>query len=176
MWAFEPTPYLINHLKNSSKEFQEKYHIIPYALSNINEIADFHIAGHHDWGCSSLNIFSEGLETTWPNRKDFYFTETISVQVCRFDSWYENTNQTFQQIDFFHCDTQGNDLKVLEGMGKYIDLIIDGVIEVPASNKVKLYKNQHNKEESVEFLKNNGFFIYKEIYQMNEINLYFKKS
>ena len=151
-WAFEPTPKLIINLTNESREYSNRYHVVPIALSDFDGIAQFNIAGQNDWGCSSLNTFSENLENTWPGREDFKVTEIIDVQVARFDTWYTNNNINIDKIDFFHCDTQGSDLKVLIGMGNLINLIQEGVVECAANEDVKLYKENHTKKEIEDFI------------------------
>ena len=173
-WAFEPTPELIANLSIKSQEFSNRYTVVPMAVSNFNGIAQFNVARHGDWGVSSLLDFSDGLENTWRKRKDLYVDQKISVHVIRLDTWFDLFNPPITQIDFFHCDTQGSDLKVLEGMGKYFSLIKDGVIECPQSEEVKLYKGQHTKEEAYKFLDDRGYMVYKVESQLNEDNLFFR--
>jgi FkbM family methyltransferase len=177
-WAFEPTPELIRGLEIMSEKFHERYHIIPLALSDYDGISKFNITGHNNWGCSSLNDFEDSLEVTWPNRPDFYFTKTIPMMVSRFDTWYRESKLNLKQIDYFHCDAQGSDLKILKGMGDYIHLIKNGVIECAREPRVRLYKQSNSLDESKEFLLSKGFKIIKEESndeQNNEINLYFGK-
>jgi FkbM family methyltransferase len=182
-WAFEPTPELITHLTEKSKDYSERYHIVPLALSDFDGTAQFNIADSPgcDWGCSSLNTFSDNLEQTWPGRKDFKVTRTIEVQVSRFDTWYRTNGINLDKIDFFHCDTQGSDLKVLQGMGDLVGLIQEGVVECASSERAKLYKENHTLEEMINFLNEHGFEIKNQISNdcwANEINLHFvnKKS
>jgi len=173
-WAFEPTPELIANLSIKSQEFSDRYNIIPLAVSNFNGMAQFNVARHGDWGVSSLLDFNDNIKDTWKKRKDLYVDQKITVPVMRLDSWFDLFKPPISQIDFFHCDTQGSDLKVLEGMGKYFSLIKDGVIECPQSESVKLYKGQHTKEEAYQFLDNRGYTVYKIESQQNEDNLFFR--
>jgi FkbM family methyltransferase len=179
-WAFEPTPELINHLTSKSETFSDRYHISPIALSDFDGTAQFNIADTPgcDWGCSSLNNFSDNLDQTWPGRWDFKFNRTIDVKVSRFDTWYKENNIQLDRIDFFHCDTQGSDLKVLEGMGDLIHLISEGVIECAREESVKLYKENHTLADAQQFLISKGFVITNltsnDVFN-NEINLHFKK-
>lgn len=179
-WAFEPTPELIDHLTDQSKEYSDRYHVIPIALCDFDGKSQFNVAAspHCDWGCSSLNTFSENLDQTWPGRDDFKVTKIIEVQVSRFDTWYQTNGFTFDKIDYFHCDTQGSDLKVLKGMGNLISLIQEGVVECAQNEQVKLYKENHTIEEMKDFLNSNGFDIIQQQSNdiwSNEINVYFKK-
>lgn len=179
-WAFEPTPELIAHLTDQSKDYSDRYCVIPVALSDFDGTAQFNIADTPgcDWGCSSLNTFSDNLDQTWPGRSDFKVTRTIEVQVSRFDTWYQNNGMNFDKIDFFHCDTQGSDLKVLQGMGNLIGLIQQGVVECARDEQAKLYKENHTIQEMQDFLSSNGFEIIRTEGNdpwHNEINVHFRK-
>ena len=177
-FAFEPTPQLFAHLVNASAGFKDRYFVYPYAISDFVGKANFNVAGQSDWGCSSLLEFSDNLDKTWPGRTDFVVTENIEVDVISLKYFIENIvpNIKIEKIDRFHCDTQGNDLKVLKGMAEYVSIIQHGVIEVPQSTEVMLYKNQHSFEEAVEFLQNNGFKISNINSQQNELNLCFDRK
>jgi FkbM family methyltransferase len=177
-FAFEPTPQLFSHLVNVSASFKDRYFVYPYAISDFVGKANFNVAGQSDWGCSSLLEFSDNLDKTWPGRTDFVVTENIEVDVISLKYFIENIvpNIKIEKIDRFHCDTQGNDLKVLKGMAEYVSIIQHGVIEVPQSTEVMLYKNQHSFEEAVEFLQNNGFKISNINSQQNELNLCFDRK
>jgi FkbM family methyltransferase len=180
-WAFEPTPQLIAHLKNSSQAFADRYHIIPMAVSDFTGRAQFNIAGvdGSDWGCSSLNTFNDNLDQTWPGREDFKVTEIVEVEVTRLDHWIESNNMNLEKIDYFHCDTQGSDLRVLDGLGKYIHLIQEGVVECATKESGKLYKENPVQEEMIAFLESKGFEI-KHIEANdpynNEANIHFRKK
>jgi hypothetical protein len=68
-------------------------------------------------------------------------------------------------IDYFHCDAQGNDLKILHSFGDKLSLIKKGKVEVSFGDE--LYKDVINDLHSViYFLKNNGF----EISNLRDIN------
>lgn len=177
-FAFEPTPQLFAHLVNASAGFKDRYFVYPYAISDFVGKANFNVAGQSDWGCSSLLEFSDNLDKTWPGRTDFVVTENIEVDVISLKYFIENIvpNIKIEKIDRFHCDTQGNNLKVLKGMAEYVSIIQHGVIEVPQSTEVMLYKNQHSFEEAVEFLQNNGFKISNINSQQNELNLCFDRK
>jgi FkbM family methyltransferase len=177
-WAFEPTPEMVVHLNEKSKTYSDRYHVIPVALSDFNGIAQFNVAGQENWGCSSLNTFSDNLNQTWPGREDFKVTHKIQVQVLRFDTWYQLNKINIDKIDYFHCDTQGTDLKVLQGMGDLVHLIKEGVVECARDNDVKLYKENHTIQEMVDFLISKGFEITGILSNdmwANEVNVYFKK-
>lgn len=179
-YAFEPTVELANHLREQSKDFADRYNIYEIALSDYDGFSKFNVADNPDcdWGCSSLNEFSDNLESFWPGRSDFKFNRSINVTVNKLSTWFLVTRPNIDKIDYFHCDTQGSDLKVLQGMGDYIHLIKEGVIECARDNTSKLYKENHTLQESVNFLQSKGFTVTRthpnDVFS-NELNLYFKK-
>lgn len=175
VYAFEPTPEMIQIIKEKSKELSN-YNLIPKAVSDYNGSAIFNVAGNSDWGCSSLLDFSENSKKLWPGRTDFNVTHKINVEVIRLDTFI--TNYNISKIDWLHVDTQGSDLKVLYGLGEKIEIVLGGVIE--AANKIDiLYNGQNTKEECINFLKSKGFFItgleYNDQFE-NEINIFFAKD
>lgn len=175
-FAFEPTPRLYEIIKNNTEDIKNRYLVYNYALSDFIGIAQFNIAGQSDWGCSSLNTFSDNLDATWPGRSDFKVTETIDVEVITLKYFIDNLcPMKIDKIDYLHCDTQGSDLKVLKGAGEYINIIQNANIEVPDSEVVKLYKENHSYDDAVNFINANGFEIYNIAQQQNEKNIYFKR-
>lgn len=173
IYAFEPTPELIKEIKRKTKHLPN-YHLIPSAVSNYNGRAKFNVAGQADWGCSSLNEFSDELNKTWPGRKDFKVTHQIEVEVLRLDAFIRKNE--IKEIDYLHCDAQGSDLLVLEGLGKYISIVKEGVIEVAANNELALYKGADNTLlTAVDFLTKNGFRDIHITPWSNEYNIHFKR-
>jgi FkbM family methyltransferase len=154
---------------------KDNFIVIPNAVSDIEGEMEFKIAGNLDWGCSSLLDFSDDLNHTWPGRIDFKVTDKIKVNTIRMDSFIKKYN--ISSIDIMHCDTQGNDIKVLRSFGEYINIIKSGQVEGFAQNP--LYKDSENSVDNlIVFLKNHQFNIDKlesnDVYQ-NEINIHFSK-
>jgi FkbM family methyltransferase len=172
VYAFEPTPQLIREylLPRAS----DKYVVIPKAVSDFDGKTIFNIAGQADWGCSSLNNFSDKLHDTWPGRDDFKVTEKITVDVTRMDTFIEENG--INHVHYLHCDTQGSDLKVLKSFGKYINIIESGVVE--AYEKNPLYQeSDNNKEAIIKFLEDHNFMITditSNDSHNNEVNIHFK--
>ena len=179
VWAFEPTPQLVQHLMNASQSFSNRYHVEPIALGDFNGILDFYIQDNPGMGCNSLNQFNDNLQETWKERaNEFTICDVISVPSYRLESWLPFNIPNLEKIDYFHCDTQGHDLKVLEGMGDYIQLIQEGVVECAKDDDVKLYKQNHTVDQMTDFLKSKGFTITNvesNDHLNNEWNVYFKK-
>jgi FkbM family methyltransferase len=197
-WAFEPIPEFYDHIdlarKNglswkhlwqeeiSGASYEDRYHVYPIALSNYDGESSFYIADadiNGDWGVSSLYTFVDNVNNSWPGRNDLKTTRTINVKVSRFDTWYQTNGIVLDKIDFFHCDAQGSDLKVLQGMGDLINLIQQGVVECARDEQAKLYKENHTIHEMQDFLNSQGFEIIRteanDIWS-NESNIYFRKK
>jgi len=175
VYAFEPTKNLCEELIKKTQHLKN-YIVIPKAVSNFNGKSQFYVAGQADWGCSSLLKFSNKSKTEWPGRTDFLVTDEYTVDVIRLDDFIAENNIT--RIDYIHIDTQGSDLKVLEGLGEKISLVDGGMMEAANKDDI-LYYNQNNKKDSVFFLEKNGFKITKispNDPDLNEVNITFKKS
>jgi FkbM family methyltransferase len=176
VFAFEPTPELVEHIKEQTKDITN-YIIIEKAVSNYTGKAKFNLMKKYDWGCSSLLEFSDTAfnENVW-GTPPWEVTDTIEVDVITLDTFLKENN--VQKIDYLHIDTQGSDLNVLKGMGEYINIVEAGVMEAGAIADV-LYKGQNTKDECIEFLESNGFGI-ENITRASkddlEINLHFKKK
>lgn len=177
VYAFEPTPHLIDHALKPKASVYKNFIIIPKAIGKECKNVTFNLAGHHNWGCSSIYSFNNNLHETWPGRDDFYFNDKIEVEMITMKVFLEQ-HPEITNIDFFHCDTQGNDIEVLEGFEEHISKIEKGQIEV--SGKNPLYVGSRNTlENAKKFLEDNNF----EIYQLcnddplgNEINVRFQRK
>jgi FkbM family methyltransferase len=177
VYAFEPTPYLIKNALQPKADYFKNFIIVPKAIGKACQNVVFNLAGHHNWGCSSIYSFNTNLQETWPGREDFYFNDKIEVEMITMKLFLEQ-NPEIQNIDFFHCDTQGNDIEVLEGFENHISKVKTGQIEV--SGKNPLYVSSRNTlENAKQFLEANNF----EIYELcnddplgNEINVRFRRK
>lgn len=173
VFGFEPTPELCEKIKLNKPE---NYILNQVAISDYNGKSKFQIAGQCNWGCSSLLEFSDKSQKYWDGRTDFKVTETIETDVIRLDKFIEENN--IDKIDYLHVDTQGSDLKVLKGLGKYLDIVKEGVIEAGSEPNI-LYDGQNDICESIKFLRSNGFKIKNVIagdHLFNEFNIYYEKN
>ena len=176
--AFEPTPQLLRLITQKVQQAGVKnYTLVAAAAGAFDGKATFNIAGQGDWGCSSLNSFSEGLDKTWPGRTDFKVTEQIEVQVLRLDTFLSTLE--FESIAYMHCDTQGSDLDVLRGLGRFRENLQRGVIECASARSVALYREQHLLEDACFEFARWGYEIERvepNDAQCNEINLHFRNK
>lgn len=177
VYAFEPTPKLIEDLKSRSAGLNN-YIIVPKAISNYNGETTFYISGNADWGCSSICEFNNNLSKTWPGRTDFKVTDQVKVDVIKLADFIKENN--IKSIDYLHVDAQGQDLEVLMGLDDKINIVKAGVIEMPTSHNTKLYKNQkYIKDDAINFLKEHGFKINRicsNDAQCNEVNIFFNRE
>lgn len=149
VWAFEPIPSYVKILKDKFKN-NPNVEIIDSAVSDFD-------------GTASFNISTNGMSSSLNELTDFSINNTkvrfelqINVNVTRMDTFMTKNN--IDIIDYFHCDAQGNDLKILQSFGEKLSLIKKGKVEVSFGNE--LYKDVINDLDSViYFLKNNGFEI-----------------
>ena len=171
-YAFEPNPYMVEHLKKESAGLTN-YIIIPKAVSNFNGVSTFNINKSGYQGLSSLLEYSEKAKENW---RGFALNvdEKVDVEVITLESFIKENN--IKKIDIFHCDTQGSDLDVLKGLGECIHIIDEGQVEA-AIKPESLYKNQNNYQETMLFLASKGFEILsmKAEGSQRECNVYFKK-
>lgn len=167
-YGFEPVPYMKKILEEKFKD-NENIYITEAAVDVEDSVKTFNLSNPdgrfkdgsnravHPYGCSSLYEFSDALDIKWPGRPDFKVIEKIKVKTIRLDTFLESINFD-GEIEFMHCDAQGNDINVLKSMGDYLKCVKSGQIEVAALTE--LYKNTgNNVKNATEFLKGNGFRV-----------------
>lgn len=153
LFVFEPVQELYYNLWNTYKH-NSNVTIVPFAVDEDANIKKFNVAGQKDWGCSSLNEFSDNLETNWPGRDDFKFTHSYNVMTIRLDTFCEL--YSIDEIDYLWIDAQGHDFKVIKSLGDSIRKVKEGRCE--AALNVELYKNTNNQHQLItKYLHNYGF-------------------
>ena len=158
--AFEPIPELVKYISEQSSHLKN-FMLFKNAVSDFNGTSTFNISPpsqYGDYSCSSLLEFSNESKTEWPGREDFKVINTIDVDVIRLDSFI--VMNKVPKIDYLKIDTQGSDLKVLEGLGEFISIVKAGTMEAAAKESI-LYKGQNTQAQSIAFLERNGFEITK---------------
>lgn len=176
VYMFEPTPALQEVIKQRY-EHLKNWTLVEKAVSNYRGVSKFNIAGHYDWGCSSLLEFNQDRINTWPSNRtdshgDLHFTDSIDVEVITLADFLDN-NLDITHIDYLHVDTQGSDLNVLKGMEKYIQIVNVGQIE--AAYNAPLYDGSPSYIECKEWLEQNNFLA--DIVNMNhECDIIFTKK
>lgn len=175
LYAFEPTPKFFDLAKHNYGHLRN-FHYLPFAVGDYEGATMFNIAGQADWGCSSILEFSTYSQTEWDGRTDFVVTSQNDVKIIKLESFIEENK--IPKIDFLHVDTQGYDLKVLRGLGKYLSIVKEGVVEAAAKPDI-LYYGQNTLEETRNFLIQNGFNIISitnNDHLGNEVNIHFRRE
>ena len=185
IYGFEPVPQFFSNLTAKFKD-NPRITIVEQAVDNEDGTATFNVSSLRS-GCSSLYEFSDTVKEDWNaqanatgskhwlNRSDFETVERITVQKTRLETFLDSIE--FDTIKFVHCDAQGNDINVIRSLGKYMDKVEAGVIEV--AKTVSLYANEENNEENaVKFLNENGFVFdrRKDDAIGAETNIFFKRA
>lgn len=171
VYAFEPHPILASKVLNWINELDIKnYYLSQQAVSLVDGFIEFNLSLTDDMGCSSLKKYNEK-----PHNGYFQpFSDTILVSSIRMDTFIKQ--HKINKIDYLHIDAQGSDLEVLESFGENLDVVVEGVIEVP--NLVTLYENTKTKEQSIDWLIANNFQIIciENDETDNEQNIYFRNK
>lgn len=151
VWCFEPVPELYEYLTYRFKD-NKNIIVINKAVSDFDGKAIFNIANKPDsFASSSLYKLSQfGMENT-----SIKFVEEVEVDVIRMDTFINQYN--IDKIDYFHCDAQGNDYKVLKSFGNKLSLIEQGQVEV--DYKGSIYSSDNNINLVIDYLKSNNFKI-----------------
>lgn len=174
LYGFEPTLELVDQL-NRKFSGDERVKIIPLAVDIENRFTSFNVAAWNNWGCSSLNEFTDNVSERWSGF-NFHFTHTQTVMTIRLDNFIEMHGLT--NIDYLHVDAQGSDFNVLKSLGKYIDIVEAGQVEV--SYNVPLYKGIDNSFDSVsKWLTDHGFVFdveYDHPQFKTEANIFFRRK
>ena len=183
--AFEANKDLIRIIKSLKNKIEKRigkkiknYKIHNLAISNSNRYSNFYIAKNPT--VSSLNQFSKNIENSWPGYREAH-CHTIKKYRIKIITLKKFCNENMiKNINYLHVDTQGNDLKVLKGLGSNVSIINEGVLEASITKSKSLYKNNHTLSEVKIFMKKNKFVIEKVIPVHssldNEVNVYYDKK
>jgi FkbM family methyltransferase len=155
-YGFEPNINLYNKLISSANE---KINFLPFAVSDYNGFANFYIMKDHYETCSSLNEFEENIdENYFEIISSFQMNDKHRVPVIRLDSFLDCYVDSPCSIEYIWIDAQGEDVKALMSLGKYLQFVKAGRIEVVCENKF-LYKNtkSNSYENALSFFESNNF-------------------
>ena len=180
--AFEANKDLISSIKSLKYKIEKRigrkiknYKIHNLAISDSNRYSTFYIAKNPT--VSSLNQFSKNIEKFWPGYKDSHCHTIKKYKVKTITLYKFCKDNMIDNISFLHTDTQGNDLKILEGLGSMISIVDNGLLEASVSKKKSLYKKNHTVSEVKIFLKKHNFFIKKteSVHSSirNEVNIFY---
>lgn len=143
--AFEPNPYGIQQCKHKLGVMKKNnLELMEIALSDQEGEMDFYSVALND-GCSSL---LEPIDVPFGLKQ----WGVVKVQVKRLDTVLEDLG--IKQVDVLWLDTQGTELKVLEGMSSFLKDV--KCIHTEASPR-GYYKGHILKDELEAFLHKEGF-------------------
>ena len=151
VFSFEPNPILKKTILKNKKIFENKLRItlknfffIQKAVSNKKEKTFFYITEND--ATSSLLKPKKKLNKFWTENKDtsiknisswIKVKKKIKIETIKLKDFCKK-NQ-ISKISYIHCDTQGNDLKVFEGLDSYRKIVKEGVLESAVKPKLSLY-------------------------------------
>ena len=189
VFAFEPIKgskkQILKNLHKVENFFNIKinnYKIINSAISDFNGSKTFYEANYKVG--SSLLKPKKKLDKFWTESKDLLIKEVskgikmkkkYKVKVLTLERFCKSNS--IKIINYLHIDAQGNDLRVINSLKKYKKFLLEGVVEVPKNNKLKIYVNEHTYKDLKKKFKLWKFKITNiEEVQKNypSLNIYFK--
>lgn len=191
VFSFEPNPNLKKLIFKNKKIFEKVLNIklknfilIKKAVSNKKGKSIFYITNNH--ATSSLLEPKKKLDKFWTNNKDSSIQKVtewikvkkrVKVDTIKLKDFCQK--QKINIISYIHCDTQGHDLQVFEGLGNFRRNVYQGVLEISTKIHLSLYKNTSD----LKILKKNfkkwnyNIKLIEEFHKNNpERNIYFSNS
>ena len=191
VYSFEPNPYLKKVILGNKRKIEKRFRIylknfffIGEAVSNKDEKKIFYITKND--ATSSLLKPRKKLHKYWTGNEDVSIKKIadwvkikkkIKIKTIRLHDFCKE--KKISKICYIHCDTQGNDLRVFEGLGFYRNLVQKGVLESIVNSRLSLYNNSTNLKKIKKKFKQWGYKIEKvhEFHKRNpERNIYFSNS
>ena len=104
------------------------------------------------------------VQANWPDQNAL--TGTEEIELIRFDDWAkQNTFYDPAKFDTLQLDTQGNEMEILLGMGKYLKFFKYLCIEL---STVPVYEGETPGEQVAQWLSKQGFILDSPIYAHND--------
>lgn len=174
--AFEPLTSAFNILQD---RYGDKAHCFKLGLHDTNRMAELQVTAIDGKGSSILETEWEHPEVkrNW-NQGQAAIVGTEEVELVRFDRWAKQFNNTkyvddqgnshiidLSQYDTLQLDTQGNEMEILLGMGKWLKQFKYLCIELSVT---PVYKGETPGAEVAAWLKTQGFTLDSPIYEHND--------
>lgn len=161
IYAFEPTPWAAEKIRNKTKHLPN-FKLIEKAICLKNGKCLLNIAkvdqNQSNSGCNSIHNFSDTWKEDFPHAHNYYGTiNKIEVETIRLDTFIEQNNIPY--IDFLHVDAQGEDLNVLKSLGKYKNIVREGVIETATNKELSIYNDNPDILDCILWFKKNDFIL-----------------
>lgn len=125
--AFEPLKSAFEDLvetQHAAGDPYEDYWLVNIGLSHYDHVGLLNVSAGDGKGSSLLAVNKDHpeVQANWHDgQADFVRTEKVELK--RFDSWYRELSYDIdlRHFDTLQLDTQGNELDILKGMGKFLD-------------------------------------------------------
>jgi FkbM family methyltransferase len=151
-YLFEPNPVNLQHL---IKHYTTENIIVSsQAISDVDESSAF-----YNWVGAHTNVLGNGNAGLRSGGQ-----KIADIQVVRLDSFFSSINLDIQGLNIFFLkvDTEGNDTKVIKGLGKYISSVKYILFE--CSDCLDDHRGPgiaQPMKDIVEFLDQRGFNVYR---------------
>jgi FkbM family methyltransferase len=158
VYAFEPLKNRYDKYFRPIEDAYENFTLLQLGIDKNPGLKKFYDNTGLGTISSLYELDKSIVEEKWPGQdldKSITVREILCITLFDFCT-YANIDR----IDYLHCDTQGNDLNVLESLGSKIDMVQKGVVET--SGTKSLYYSNNSKEAVIKFLINCNFKIDKE--------------
>lgn len=168
VYSFEPNRKTYNLVK---QKFQgrRRLKIFNTAIDIEEKDAVFNI----DSSQSSLYEYTDNINEIWGDNRKFKFVKKTLIKTLRLDSFIEE--HKIKDVDFLWIDAQGNDFNVLKSLGKYIDIVKEGICEV--SLDISLYKANNSMEDVKHWLIDKNFECQvRVVHENREADIIFKRK
>jgi FkbM family methyltransferase len=185
VYAFEANLFQYRIIKKNKLVLESRigrkifnYKVLNFAVSNNNKSNKLFYVSNNPT-VSSLNKFNKNIYKTWKGYDQmFKIKKYLRVRTITLEKFCQTNN--INRINYLHSDTQGNDLKVFQGLGKYKKFLESGVMECSVNKYRSLYQFNHTLSQVKRALSKNRFTIFKienvDENMHNEVNVFYKKS
>lgn len=160
--GFEPNPIEFQILENKYHKHPFKsLHLKAECLSDVNGEAMLHIMKHASMSSllpSDMNNYQKHFGTyrqfeTWKDNMDL--DKKVKVTSIRLDDFHSTSDAV---IDYLKIDTQGSELKVLEGAEKLLNAKRVSLLKIEVST-IAVYQNQAMFSDIDLFMRNKGYVL-----------------
>lgn len=160
--GFEPNPIELDILKKKYEQHNFKsLELVGNCLSDREGEVSFNVTKHSSMSSlleTDLGNYQKhfGLYKNFDNWKSNIAIEnTIKTSAITLDNFIKGKNDT---IDYLKIDTQGSELKILQGAAKLLDEKKINIIKVEVST-IAVYQNQVMFSDIDIYLRDKGYFL-----------------
>lgn len=179
VFAFEPISELASKIRKSAERMGlSNVTVSELAICDYDGELPFYVSRKGDWGTSSLLQFNKEVVTSdpyWSTREDLEQESVIQISVTTLENFLDTID--FSVISFMKVDVQGKDAAVLRSLGKYSGLVRAGMLELAATKKCALYRQEEEDLRSgLNLIRSMGYSVYAvkpNDPAANEFNVYF---